>query len=116
MGGGKLLGLAGNSGGISPALVAIGDANNLPCLLINLGHMIHICLHVGLGSDHANHISICLVFRIDALHLLTVGLDIAIFGQHHIAAASHQLIINFSREDVDGVLLVGNLIDIAIAQ
>ena len=78
--------------------------------------MVHICLHVGLGGDYANHISIGLVFGVDALHLLAVGLNIAIFGQHHIAAAGHQLIINFGRENIDGVLLVGNLINIAIAQ
>ena len=116
LGRGELLGCAGGGSGVLSALEGIGDADDLPGLLIHLFQVGHVLLHAALQIEHADHGHVRGAARADDLHIVLVHLDGGRVGQGDVGAGSDQLVDDLGFNPVGGVLLVCDLVDVAVPQ
>ena len=112
----ELLCRAGGSGGVLAPLEGVGDADDLPGLLIHLFQVGHVLLHAALQIEHADHGHVRGATRADDLHVVLVHLDGGRIRQGDVGAGSDQLVDDLGFNPVGCVLLVCDLVDVAVPQ
>ena len=112
----ELLGLAAGGGAVRPPLEAVRDADDLPRLFVHLCQIGQVLRHVALQVVHVDERLGGGVARSDDLHVLRVHPDARLVRQRDVAAGFQQLVDDLALDAVGGVLLVGDLVDVAVAQ
>ena len=112
----ELLGLAARRGGVLPALEAVRDAEDLPRLLVDVGEVEQLVLKVALEVVDANERLVRRRADVPALAVLGIGAQFGVVRQRDPRAGLHESVDDLLLDAVDGVLLVRDHVNIAVAE
>ena len=113
---GKFLCLPAGGCPIRPALETVGNSDDLPRLLIDLRQIRHVLLDITLQRVNPDHGHVCRAVRPQGFHVLGVVVNVRRRRQRHKTAGFQQLVQDFCLQPVGAVLLVGNLVQVGVAQ
>ena len=116
LGCGKLLRRAARGRCILAPLERIRDADDLPGLLVNVLQVLQVLRDVALERVHADHGHLRRGLRVNDFHVVLVPLHACFGRERREAAERNKLVDDFLLQPVRGVLLVGYLVDVAVAQ
>ena len=113
---GELLRRAARRRRIAPPLERVRYADNLPRFLVHVVEVFAVLAHVAFERVHADERGLLGIFGVDYLHVVLVVTQRRVRRQRDKRAAPDEFVDYLFAQAVRGVLLVGYLVDVAVAE